>query len=286
MPSPAAPAPAPMPYPSQGQAQGGAPSFAAAPVAPGVGVGGAAAPLPAEFAYRRQGSNANGVLLIALKQDTFFNGGVVEGFIEFTATDDENVACITVELVEFHKKGPRPTLGHIWDRVLVRQGPWRARKGDVLPLPFALRVPPGTSITGRDVHWELRGQVDINWAVDIDCNVPIHMRNTDIERVRDSLGALDYRIVELDSAPLGQRFEGKFSPPANLRSQYGINDIDLIVEYLGANLKVKMHVDKKGIFKRDRDVEHVFDLAKFRTAPLAEVTAHMKAEIDEIMSLK
>jgi hypothetical protein len=260
-----APAPAPAPAPSAG-----------------IGVGGAAAPLPAEFTYRMQGANDNGVLLIALKQDTFWNGGVVEGFVEFTALDDENVASITVALVEFHKKGPGT--GHVWDRILVRQGPWRCRKGDVLPLPFHLRVPPGTSITGRDVHWELHGLVDINWAVDIDCKVPISMRNTDIERVRDSLGSLDFRISELSSHPLGQRFEGTFNPPANLRSQLGINDIEIVVEYLGTNLKLRMHVDKKGVFKRDRTVEQVLDLARFRAAPLAEVAAHIKRQIDDIMT--
>jgi hypothetical protein len=172
----------------------------------------------------------------------------------------------------------------VWDRILVRQGPWRCRKGDVLPLPFHLRVPPGTSITGRDVHWELHGLVDINWAVDIECKVPITMRNTDIERVRDSLGSLDYRISDLHSLPLGQRFEGTFMPPANLRSQLGINDIHLIVEYLGANLKVRMHVDKKGMFKRDRTVEQVLDLARFRAAPLAEISAHIKKQIDDVMN--
>jgi len=262
-----------------------APPPSAAPAGPsasGIGVGGAAAPLPSEFTYRMQGANDNGVLLIALKQDTFWNGGVVEGFVEFTALDEENVASITVALVEHHKKGPAH--GHVWDRILVRQGPWRCRKGDVLPLPFHLRVPPGTSITGRDVYWELHGLVDINWAVDIDCKMPINMRNTDIERVRDWLGSLDYRISDLHSLPLGQRFEGTFMPPANLRSQLGINDIHIIVEYLGANLKVRMHVDKKGMFKRDRTVEQVLDLARFRAAPLAEVSAHIKKQIDDIMN--
>jgi hypothetical protein len=259
---------------------------AAAPPPPaspaGLGVGGAAAPLPTDFVYRRQGANDNGVLLIALKQDTFWNGGVVEGFIEFTALDDESVASITVALVEHHKKGP--TGGHVWDRILVRQGPWRCRKGDVLPLPFHLRVPPGTSISGKDVHWELQGLVDINWAVDIECTVPIHMRNTDLERVRDALGALDYRVNDLDSRPLGQRFEGSFMPPTNLRSQLGINEIQIVVEYLGSNLKLRMHVDKKGVFKRDRTVEQVLDLARFRAAPLAEVSAHIKRQIDDIMT--
>lgn len=258
---------------------------APAPTAPqlGVGVGGAAAPLPAEYAYRRQAANNNGVLLIALRQDTFSNSATLDGFLEFTATDNETVASITIELVEHHAKGPEG--GHVWDRMLVRQGPWRTKKGDVLPLPFQLRVPPGTSVSGRDVHWELRGLVDINWASDVEATSPITMRNTDIERIRDALGGLDYRIVNLESRPLGQRFEGTFAPPAHLCKQYGINDIDLSVEYLGTNLQVRMHVDKKGLFKRDRTVEQVFELARLRAAPLAEVTANFKQQIDDIMAL-
>lgn len=246
-----------------------------------LGVGGATAPVPAELAYRRQGSNDNGVLLIALKGDTFSNAAVIEGYVEFTALDNENVASISVELIEFHKKGPSE--GHVWDRVLVRQGPWKTRKGDVLPLPFALRVPPGTSISGRDVIWEIRGLVDINWAVDIDCVVPINMRNSDIEKIRDALGGLDYRIVDLESSPLGQRFTGKFAPPAQLRAQWGINDIDLAVEYLGANLQVHMHIDKKGVFTRDRDVKQVYDLARVRSAPIGELSGYIKKQIDEVM---
>ena len=267
------PASAPAPVPMQSPA----PSFASG----GVGVGGHSAPLPAEYKYRRQGSNANGVLLIALKQDTFSNDMVVDGFLEFTASDIETVASITIDLVEFHKKGPGS--GHVWDRVLVRQGPWRTAKGDVLPLPFKLRVPPGTSITGRDVHWELRGYVDINWASDIEATSPIMMRNSDIERIRDALGSLDYRVADLESAPLGQRFEGIFNPPANLAKQWGINEIHTVVEYLGANLKVVMALDKKGLFKRDKENATVFELARFRAAPLAEVTANFKAQIETMM---
>jgi hypothetical protein len=269
--------PPPMGGPAALPVQAAAPSFASG----GVGVGGHSAPLPAEYKYRRQGSNANGVILIALKQDTFANDMVVDGFLEFTAMDVETVASITIDLVEFHKKGPGA--GHVWDRVLVRQGPWRTAKGDVLPLPFKLRVPPGTSITGRDVHWELRGYVDINWASDIEATSPIMMRNSDIERIRDALGSLDYRVADLESAPLGQRFEGVFNPPANLAKQWGINEIHCVVEYLGANLKVVMALDKKGLFRRDKEHATVFELARFRSAPLAEVTANFKAQIETMM---
>ncbi len=286
--APPAPMAQQMPYQGQGQMPGVTAAqaqmmgqAARAPQQGGLGVGGSTDPLPADLPYRRQGSNNNGVLLIALPGDTFSNANTINGFIEFTAMDNENVASISIELVEFHKKGHGD--GHVWDRMLVRQGPWKAQKGDVLPLPFALRVPPGTSISGREVVWEIRGLVDINWATDIDCVVPISMRNTDVERIRDALGSLDYRIVELDSAPLGQRFSGKFAPPANLRSEWGINDIDIHVEYLGTNLQVHMHIDKKGVFTRDRDVKQIFELQRLRTAQPAELTAHIKKQIDEVM---
>jgi hypothetical protein len=265
----AAPAPAPAP-------------MAAAPAAGGLGVGGRAAPLPADYAYRRQGANDNGVVLIALRGDTYANNMVLDGFLEFTATDNETVASIVVDLVEVHKKGPKN--GHVWDRMLVRQGPWRTEKGDVLPLPFQLRIPPGTSISGRDVYWEIRAYVDINWASDIEASAPITMRNTDIERIRDALGGLDYRIVNVDSIPLGQRFTGTFHPPAQLKAQLGISDINLEVEYLGTNLKVVMEVEKTSLFKFDKRQETVFDLARFRAAPLPEVAANFKQQIDQMMA--
>jgi hypothetical protein len=277
----------------RGAALAAAPAFPMAPAAPGfaapapapsggVGIGGKAAPLPADLAYRRQGANDNGVLLIALRGDTFANNSVVDGYLEFTATDDETVASITVDLVEHHKKGGAG--GHVWDRMLVRQGPWRTEKGDVLPLPFQLRVPPGTSISGRDVHWEIRGYVDINWASDIEASSPIHMRNTDIERIRDAFGSLDFRVGEIESAPLGQRFEATFFPPANLAGEMKINSLDVTVEYLGANLKLLFGVDKKGFWKRDREMSTVLELARFRAAPLAEVAGTFKQQLDLMMA--
>lgn len=264
-----------------GQSQG-APGAAAPAASGGIGLGGLEAPVPAEYAYRRQGANNNGVLLIALKQDTFANDQTLDGYLEYTATDNETVASITIELVEVHKKGPKQ--GHVWDRMLVRQGPWKSKKGDVLPAPFQLRVPPGTSITGRDVYWELRGYVDINWALDVEASCPINMRNLDVERIRDSLGALDYRIVEMDPEPLGQHYKGKFQPPAQFRKELGIANVNLDLEYLGTNLKVQMKVEKTSLFKFDRTVEFVFELAKLRVAPLPELSNHFKIHIDQMMA--
>ena len=259
---------------------------AAAPAAPGgsLGLGGKVAPVPRELAYRRQGSNNNGSLLVALKQDTFANDSTIDGYLEFTAMDDETIASVTIELVEYHRKHQKS--GHVWDRMLVRQGPWKSRKGDIIPMPFQLRVPSGTSVSGRDTWWELRGYVDINWAVDVEAVVPINMRNLDLERIRDALGGLDLRISDLESKPLGQRHEGSFEPPAQWAAALGIKSIDLVIEYLGANVQVSMKVDKSALLKADRRVHFVFELAKLRTAPLAEISVHFRHYIDELMAMK
>lgn len=246
-----------------------------------LGIGGTHAPSAAEYAYRKQGSNNNGVLLIALRGDTFTNAAIIDGYLEFTALDNETVASIFVELVEFHKRGPKT--GHVWDRVLVRQGPWRTAKNEVLPLTFQLRVPPGTSPSGRDVHWEVRGYVDIEWAFDISASSPITVRNLDIEKIRDALGALDYRLAELEPEPLGQRFTGKFQPPVQLRKEYGITDINIAVEYLGANLQVSMEVEKTSLFKFDKATKFVFELAQFRASPTAQLSQFLSEKIDELM---
>jgi pSer/pThr/pTyr-binding forkhead associated (FHA) protein len=238
-------------------------------------------PTPQDFAYRKQGSNSNGTLLIALKQDTFFNGQQLDGFVEFTSTDRQTVASIFIELVEHYKGGP--SSGHVWDRMVVRQGPWRAENGDVLPLPFQLRIPPGTSMSSRNCHWELRGEVDINWASDIDAAIPITMRNQDIERLRDGLGALDFRVEDIEATALGQTFEGTFAPPGHLAKQWGINDITLTIDYLGTNLKIRMRVDKKGL-KHDRAVDQVIELPRFRAASQNDVNATLKQMLDGLMA--
>ncbi len=245
--------------------------------------GSTSTPLPSEMAYRRQGANSNGTLLLALKQDTWFNGNTIDGYVEFTSMDNQTVASITVELIQFHKKGSAK--GHFWDRMLVRQGPWRAANGDVLPLPFSLRVPPGTSMSSRDVHWEIRGYVDINWASDIAADIPITMRNQDIERLRDGLGSMDYRVVDIDSAAIGQSFHGEFAPPTHLARDWGVNKIELIIEYLGANLKVRMKLDRKGLH-HDPAIDQVFELTKLRQASQAEVNATLKAMLDQLLPKK
>jgi len=165
--------------------------------------------------------------------------------------------------------------------MLVRQGPWKAKKNEVLPLPFELRVPPGTSMSGRDVHWSVRGYVDIDWAFDIEADSHITMRNVDVERIRDALGGLDFRISELEPEPLGQRFTGSFQPPAQLRDRWGMSDVNLDLEYLGTNLQLHIEVEKIGKF--DRDVEITFDLAQLRTAPVAQISEYMRQQIEAMM---
>jgi hypothetical protein len=251
-------------------------------VAAVVGVGGTRGPTPAELTYRRQGGNNNGTLLIALKGDTFANDSTLDGFLEFTSTDSETVASVFIELVEFHKQGHKN--GHVWDRCLVRQGPWKTKKGDILPMPFALRIPSGTSISSPLCHWSLRGYVDIAWAMDIEAEAPITMRNRDIEKIRDALGALDFRVNTLDSKPLGQRYSGVFNPPMHLRSKLNITDINFDIEYLGTNLKVVMEVEKNKLFHFDKRQEFVFALDMLRSASLQNVSTHFQTEINKLMA--
>jgi hypothetical protein len=165
--------------------------------------------------------------------------------------------------------------------MIVRQGPWKTSKGDILPMPFQLRIPPGTSASGRDVHWEIRGYVDINFAFDVEATSPINMRNMDIERIRDALGALDYRIVDMDPVPLGQRYTGQFQPPANMRKALGLSALDVEIEYLGSNLKFSIKADKR--WKRDKKDELIFELARLRQAPLPEISQYFEGLVSQLM---
>ena len=135
----------------------------------------------------------------------------------------------------------------MWDRVLVRQGPWRSMKGDVLPLPFALDVPSGVAPSSRAVRWCLHAVVDINWASDVDVELDLTVRNSDLERIRDAMGSLDYRFSEWKSRPHAQRYDAGFMPPAQHRNR--INEVRIGIEYLGAQVKLLLDIDKKGFDK-------------------------------------
>lgn len=252
------------------------------PGAPQGFTGGDHSGIPAHLSYRRQGANQNGCLLIALPGDTFSNGDTLEGFVEFTALDNETVDDITVELVECHKKGPGS--GHVWDTIIVKQGPWKTARGDVAPMPFQLRIPSGTSISNRNCHWEVRGYVDIKWAYDVEASSEITMRNVDIEKVRDGLGLMDYRIAESESQPLGQKHRCVFQPPAQLQTQVGIRQVIVDLEYMGTNLKLHMEVDKKKRWVKDPRTDFVIDLNRFRATAPGEVGQHILGTINQLMA--
>ena len=233
--------------------------------------------------YRRQGSNNNGVLMIALPDDDFTNDSTIKGFSEFTATDNETVDEITIELVEVHRKGAKK--GHVWDRVLVKKGPWKCKKNDRVPMPFELRIPQSTSISSKDVHWEIRGCVDIAWAYDVEVEVPITMHNADVEKIRDAMGALDLRVDTIESKPLGQEFKARFEPPAQWRTQWNIDCVNLHMQYLGTNFQIMLEVDKKGAFSKDRRTQYNVELATLRQASLQQVSEQLLSLIQRMLSL-
>ena len=107
--------------------------------------------------------------------------------------------------------------------------------------------------------------------------------NVDIERIRDALGALDYRLSNLDPEPLGQRFQGTFQPPVQLRSEWGITDVNIAVEYLGTNLQLTLQVEKTSLFRFDKTTKLVFDLQQFRASPPAQLIEFLRQKIDELM---
>lgn len=117
----------------------------------------------------------------------------------------------------------------------------------------------------------------------MEASSPIMMKNVDIEQIRDALGTLDYRIVELEPNSLGQNYIGKFQPPAQLKKEWGISDINLVIEYLGANLSIKMEVEKTSLFKFDKKVDFVFDIEKLRTSTVDELSKHFQEHINILM---
>src|SRR5690606_7736883 len=104
-------------------------------------------------------------------------------------------------------------------------------------------------------------------------------------RIRDALGALDFRVVDLESKPLGQEFKGKFHPPAQLAKRVGIDAINVLIQYLGTNLKIWLEVDKTGMFSKDKRTDFVIELERLRGAQMHEVSALLQANIGRLMSL-
>ncbi len=77
--------------------------------------------------------------------------------------------------------------------------------------------------------------------------------------------------------------EGTFQPPAHLARQLGINEVKLTIDYLGANLKVRMRVDKKGL-RHDKAIDQVFEIPRLRAASQPEVNATIKAMLDQLLA--
>ena len=239
--------------------------------------------MPADFAYRKQGSNDNGVLLLALTRTRSSMAATIDGYIEFTSLDNQNVASITVELVEYHKRGGAH--GHVVGPLPRAPGPVarRARRRAAVAV-HAARAAGHRDDARATCRGRSAATVDINWAVDIDATIPITMRNQDIERLRDALGAMDYRVVDIRLDALGQHFEGTFQPPAHLAKQMGVNEVQMTIEYLGANLKLRMLVDRKGLH-HDRALDQVFELGRLRSASQpAEINATIQADADAAAS--
>ena len=117
--------------------------YAAAPPAPTGRSGRCVLAHPGGMAYRQQGSNDNGVLLLALPQDTLWCGATIDGYVEFTPTTTRRSRRSPSSSSSSTRRARRPATSGIASSC--RQGPWRAENGDVLPLPFQLRVPAGTA---------------------------------------------------------------------------------------------------------------------------------------------
>ena len=97
--------------------------------------------------------------------------------------------------------------------------------------------------------------------------------------------ALDYRVVDLQSKPLGQEFRGKFHPPAQLAKRVGIDAVNVVLQYLGTNMQINLEVDKTGMFSKDKRTNFNIDLTQLRAARPHELSALLQANIERLMSL-
>jgi hypothetical protein len=130
--------------------------------------------LAAEFPYRKHTRNPSADLSLALRGNTFNPDSILEGVVDFLAQQNTTIASMGIELLEFqHSSDAR---GQVWDRALLKQGPWRARKNDTLSISFQLRVPPAISMSNPKAHWELRAYADINWEFDISVRSAVLIR--------------------------------------------------------------------------------------------------------------
>jgi len=75
-------------------------------------------------------------------------------------------------------------------------------------------------------------------------------------------------------------------PPVQRRSEWGITDLNLAVEYLGTNLQLTLQVEKTSLFKFDKQTKLIFDLQQFRASSPAQLMEFMREKIDELMQKK
>jgi hypothetical protein len=62
----------------------------------------------------------------------------------------------------------------------------------------------------------------------------------------------------------------------------GINEVRITIEYLGANLKVRMLLDRKGLH-HDRAIDQVFELGRLRSASQADVNATFATMLQQLL---
>ena len=67
-----------------------------------------------------------------------------------------------------------------------------------------------------------------------------------------------------------------------MAKEWGVNSVKLEIEYLGANLKVRMKLDKKGL-SHDPAVDQVFEIGRLRAASQAEVNVTLKQMLDQLL---
>lgn len=84
---------------------------------------------------------------------------------------------------------------------------------------------------------------------------------------------------------MGQEFRARFEPPAQWRTQWNIDSVNLEMQYLGTNFQIMLEVDKKGAFSKDRRTQYNVELATLRQASLRQVSEQLLSLIQRMLSL-
>ena len=93
---------------------------------------------------------------------------------------------------------------------------------------------------------------------------------------------MDYRVEEIEAIALGQTYKGEFHPPGHLAKDMGVNKVELTVDYLGTNLKVRLRLDRKGLH-HDPAIDQVFELPRVRAASQQDINTTVKQMLDGLM---